>query len=628
MFHTQVVGNSFDKLMTYDVYTTSKANLGKRFVPTELIKVYRHSDQTSYYISYGFGKFHLLLLILCGLIYLDTAIGITLLSFVLPSAQCDLQLTSTDKGWLTASPMFGMMLGSYFWGCLADTQGRKIVLVAALFLDGICGVASSISQYFGLFLFFRLLNGFGIHGKRSQLLRADEAGQSEGFFPSCPVMIRPTAGTELLLPKFFTAHVKCVSALERHSHDGLEEPRKRITGAMGICYPYLGEFQPTVHREKILCWMEIFWTGGVILLPGLAWVIIPLDVRFVSDHFVFGSWNLFVLVCSLPSLLVGTWLLTFPESPKFLMESGRHDEAMGVFKRMYQGNHNEQLIPTWAYLIADIVKEYNKVKSLMPKELKGRTKSIISIESQRSQRDVGDLKSASGFKVLFAEIWDQTKALCKPPHLRNTVLTCAVQFGLTSSYFTLMVWFPELFDRFQVFESEHPGMRGSVCDVSSQADSSGACDHEIDTSVYLHTLIIGLACVPTSFWLPLCVHRLGAKFFLVFSLVVAGGVTIGFYFIGNSTANLVLSCIFEALTSLAISTVFCVMVDLFPTNLRVMAAALSLTFGRAGALIGSLVFGYLIDLNCLVPILLFTALLLGSGGLCLLLPNTGKEQLD
>nr|CAD7268898.1 unnamed protein product [Timema shepardi] len=70
------------------------------------------------------------------------------------------------------------------------------------------------------------------------------------------------------------------------------------------------------------------------------------------------------------------------------------------------------------------------------------------------------------------------------------------------------------------------------------------------------------------------------------------------------------------------------MVDLFPTNLRVMAAALSLTFGRAGALIGSLVFGYLIDLNCLVPILLFAALLLGSGGLCLLLPNTGKEQLD
>jgi len=42
----------------------------------------------------------------------------------------------------------------------------------------------------------------------------------------------------------------------------------RITGAMGICFPYLGEFQPTKYREKVLCWMELFWTFGVILLPG------------------------------------------------------------------------------------------------------------------------------------------------------------------------------------------------------------------------------------------------------------------------------------------------------------------------------------------------------------------------
>lgn len=41
----------------------------------------------------------------------------------------------------------------------------------------------------------------------------------------------------------------------------------RITGAMGICFPYLGEFQPTKYREKILCWMEMFWTVGVIILP-------------------------------------------------------------------------------------------------------------------------------------------------------------------------------------------------------------------------------------------------------------------------------------------------------------------------------------------------------------------------
>lgn len=45
---------------------------------------------------------------------------------------------------------------------------------------------------------------------------------------------------------------------------------------------------------------------------------------------------------------------------------------------------------------------------------------------------------------------------------------------------------------------------------------------------------------------------------------------------------------------------------------RVMAAALSLTFGRGGALVGNLIFGFLIDLNCVIPIVLFSAMLFGK----------------
>lgn len=107
----------------------------------------------------------------------------------------------------------------------------------------------------------------------------------------------------------------------------------------------------------------------------------------------------------------------------------------------------------------------------------------------------------------------------------------------------------------------------TICHLSRTAVEE-FCGQPIQDSVYLHTLIIGLACIPTSLWLPLCVHKLGSKFFLVFSLVIAGGVTVGLYFVTNSTQNLILSSTFEALTSLGISLVYTVMVDLFPTNLR------------------------------------------------------------
>uniref|UniRef100_A0A1Y1KR70 Major facilitator superfamily (MFS) profile domain-containing protein n=1 Tax=Photinus pyralis TaxID=7054 RepID=A0A1Y1KR70_PHOPY len=501
----------------------------------------------------GFGKFHFALLTICGLIYLNTAMGITIISFVLPSAQCDFQMTSEDKGWLTAAPMLGMVLGSYFWGCLADTKGRKFVLIGALLMDGICGVASSMSQFYWIFLMFRFFNGFA------------------------------------------------------------------ITGAMGICFPYLGEFQPSKYRETILCWMELFWTVGVIVLPGIAWIVIPMQFEYVTDNFKFASWNLFVAVCALPSLLIGFWLCFFPESPKFLLECGEADEALEVLREMFASNTGESVVDF-------------PIRSLREKT---RNMSVISQQSTRSIRSLR-IRKPKELRLLILEIWEQTKALCKPPHLKYTVITCLIQFGLTTSYYTLMIWFPELFYRFEEFESLHPGQSATVCEVSSALAtgvnstlSEEFCSNEpIADSVFLHTLTIGLACIPTSFWLPLCVHRLGVKFFLVFSLLVAGGVTGGLYFVNSTVTNLVLSCIFEAFTSLGISTVYCVMVDLFPTNLRVMAAALSLTFGRGGALIGNLIFGFLIDLNCIVPIALFSIMLIVSGLLCLLLPNTGKGALD
>lgn len=338
----------------------------------------------------------------------------------------------------------------------------------------------------------------------------------------------------------------------------------RITGAMGICFPYLGEFQPTKYREKILCWMEIFWTLGVTALPLIAWLIIPLEFELKFYALQFHSWNLFVAICALPSLLIGIWLFTFPESPKFLIEVGDTDDALIVLKDMFHFNTGK-------------AREEYPIKSLKERE---REKGVIQTQSLRSL----SIRKPKHLKILIKEVWEQTKGLCSAPHLKNTILTCAIQFGVTASYYTLMIWFPDLFTRFNDYDQQFAGEPASVCVVSSIVVTNGTndfgCADKIADDVYWHTVLIGLACIPTSLILPVCIHRLGAKFFIIFSLFIAGGVTIGLYFVQNATQNLILSCVFEALTSLGISTVYCVMVDLFPTNLRVMAAALSLTFGR------------------------------------------------
>ena len=36
-------------------------------------------------------------------------------SFLLPAAECDLNMTSSDKGLLTSMTFLGMLIGGYFW---------------------------------------------------------------------------------------------------------------------------------------------------------------------------------------------------------------------------------------------------------------------------------------------------------------------------------------------------------------------------------------------------------------------------------------------------------------------------------------------------------------------------------
>jgi MFS transporter, VNT family, synaptic vesicle glycoprotein 2 len=247
---------------------------------------------------------------------------------------------------------------------------------------------------------------------------------------------------------------------------------------MGICFPYLGEFQPTKYREKILCWMEIFWTLGIIALPLIAWLIIPLTFEYAFHSFIFKSWNLFVAICALPSIVIGFCLFFFPESPKFLIEIGDTDDALEVLKDMYQKNTGNN-------------RDDYPIKSLKEKEREEGKRTLTGSQSLRSL----SIKKPKELKILLDEIWEQTKALFRPPHLKNTILTCAIQFGLTASYYTLMVWFPELFYRFKIFETEYKDTPASVCDVSSIVVENGAnenfCGGPISSDVFWHTVIIG-----------------------------------------------------------------------------------------------------------------------------------------
>uniref|UniRef100_A0A3Q3JP93 Major facilitator superfamily (MFS) profile domain-containing protein n=1 Tax=Monopterus albus TaxID=43700 RepID=A0A3Q3JP93_MONAL len=109
-------------------------------------------------VEKAFGLFHWLLLVVCGWANASDAVEILCVSFLLPTARCDLLLSSSDKGLLTAS-IFLMMVGGYMWGYLADQRGRREVLVLSLAVNGVFGGLASTAPWFWLFLLLRFISG-------------------------------------------------------------------------------------------------------------------------------------------------------------------------------------------------------------------------------------------------------------------------------------------------------------------------------------------------------------------------------------------------------------------------------------------------------------------------------------
>lgn len=107
----------------------------------------------------GFGKFNYLLVILSGAV-LSTVLLETLgISFILPIAECDLNLTTKDKGMLSAIAFVGIITSSHLWGFLADTRGRRMVIMPTLFISFCITVASSFVKSFWVFTMLRFFSG-------------------------------------------------------------------------------------------------------------------------------------------------------------------------------------------------------------------------------------------------------------------------------------------------------------------------------------------------------------------------------------------------------------------------------------------------------------------------------------
>nr|XP_003705033.1 PREDICTED: synaptic vesicle glycoprotein 2B-like [Megachile rotundata] len=223
----------------------------------------------------GCGKFQYLLLLTIIPVSWSNSIDTVSVALILPSAECDLQMTMFQKGILNAVIFVGMVSSGFLWGYIADVKGRKVVFMYGYLADGICNILCGLSQNFWTLAFFKLLSGFIISGPHASILT--------------------------YCSEFY----------------GIKE-RVRIPLIVGFSIMFGNAV------AAAFAWIVIPQRWSIVLWDGL---------------FVYNSWRLFLSLCGVPTLFGLICLSLFPESPKFLMTQGRTEEALQVFRKIYRINH-------------------------------------------------------------------------------------------------------------------------------------------------------------------------------------------------------------------------------------------------------------------------------------------------
>lgn len=227
---------------------------------------------------------------------------------------------------------------------------------------------------------------------------------------------------------------------------------------------------------------------------------------------------------------------------------GRQDKALNILRNIFVQNTGQS-------------KDYYPVKELMIDE-KFMMPVIVNANGGSDVKcpndfdpngalcDIESVKKRGKYSIMFSNIADNSKELFLPPILKFTVISILINFTFHIGYYGLLMWFPELYSRFDEYAQAHPGQSASVCEVTDYVVNSGShsqtgeCSATISSSVFQESLISLSAALPANLISILGMDKLGRKFFLIFSTMSAAICSAGMYFVMNKQQNFIVSSFF------------------------------------------------------------------------------------
>lgn len=372
----------------------------------------------------------------------------------------------------------------------------------------------------------------------------------------------------------------------------------------GLSFLYLGEFVGDRRRTAFSQAIGSMWIASWIILPALAWVVIPLSwsVDFLGVRL--QSWRGFLGLLLVPTLSAAGLVLYMPETPKFLQAAGREQDALKVYRRIYATNTGGAA-------------DGYPVKRLH-----------LPSSARASGADAAcHPRHAHGDHVLhiLARTLKMSAALFKPPVLYRTALCCLIYFCSMFVLYGFGYWLPELLNRYELHASAHPGQKEYVCTVLSMSgnssvpqDSTVNCGDAsvVDPSAFLNAAIINCASMAMNLVLTLTTGYIGRRTLSAGCNLLGGMVGFGLLYASSTLEVVVVAIFFNALAEAGCIGINGMIVDIFPPHASGVGVASVMLSGRLGGSMGNLALGYLLERSCEVPLLLLFSTALACGVIC------------
>jgi putative MFS transporter len=322
-----------------------------------------------------------------------------------------------------------------------------------------------------------------------------------------------------------------------------------------IIAPFLSEFVASRYRGRFVGALAGFFSFGFLGAAVLGYLLIP-----ASDR----GWQLAIIATAMPIVLLLWWRRALPESPRWLEEQGRSEEANVILDRIEREVRNQY-------------------GSELPQvETESVATRYLVIQSER--------RSIAG----------NLRALRSPALIRITIMTWLLWSSITFSYYSFFTWIPTLLVQSGMTISQSFG----------------------------YSLGIYAAQIPGYFSAAYLNEVIGRRATIVGYLLVGSASALALAMATSDLHAVIASICLSLFMNGTYAGVYAYTSEVFPTAVRTTGVGLASAVGRLGAICAPVLVGILFPLWGFIGVFGVTtaALLIGAlAVLCFGVPTTGKS---